>query len=31
MNPDEDARTEIFLEDLQHLVGDAKAMMQDPA
>ena len=28
---EEDRRTEIYLEDLQHLVNDAKNMMQDPS
>lgn len=27
----DDTRTEIYLEDLQHLVNDAKNMMQDPS
>ena len=27
----EDAKTEIYLEDLQHLVNDAKNMMNDPS
>lgn len=29
-NPDDDKKSEIYLEELQHLVEDAKNMMNDP-
>jgi hypothetical protein len=31
VDDDEDKKTEIYLEDLQHLVNDAKSMMIDPS
>ncbi len=30
-NDNEDTKTEIYLEDLQHLVNDAKNMMNEPS